>query len=61
MATILCRSRRERSLAGVCGGLAEYFGWSATRGRFALILLALFGGSGVLVYLLPWLVMPADH
>ena len=55
----LCRSRRDRSLAGICGGISEYFGWSSTRLRFAWILLALFGGSGVLLYLLLWLVMPA--
>jgi phage shock protein PspC (stress-responsive transcriptional regulator) len=58
MQRTLCRSR-DRSLAGVCGGIAEYFGWSSTRVRVAWILLALCGGSGVLLYLLLWLVMPA--
>ena len=46
-------------MAGVCGGMAEYFGWSGTRVRVAWVLLALCGGSGVLLYLLLWLVMPA--
>lgn len=55
----LHRSLRDRMLAGICGGIAEYFGWSATRVRVAWVLLALFGGSGVLLYLLLWLVMPA--
>jgi phage shock protein PspC (stress-responsive transcriptional regulator) len=59
MERTLCRSRDDRSLAGVCGGIAEYFGWSSTRVRVAWILLALCGGSGVLLYLLLWLVMPA--
>ena len=56
----LWRSRRDRMLAGVCGGIAEHFGWSSTRVRFAWIVLALCGGSGVLLYLLLWLVMPTD-
>jgi phage shock protein PspC (stress-responsive transcriptional regulator) len=56
----LWRSRRDRMLAGICGGIAEHFGWSSTRVRFAWIVLALCGGSGVLLYLLLWLVMPAD-
>jgi len=55
----LHRSIRDRMLAGVCGGMAEYFGWSGTRVRVAWVLLALCGGSGVLLYLLLWLVMPA--
>lgn len=56
----LCRSRRDRMLAGVCGGIAEHFGWSPTRVRLAWIVLALCVGSGILLYLLLWLVMPAD-
>lgn len=55
----LHRSLRDRMLAGICGGIAEYFGWSATRVRVAWVLLALCGGSGVLLYLLLWLVMPS--
>lgn len=54
----LRRSYRDRVLAGICGGVAEYFGWSATRVRVAWILLALFGGSGICLYLLLWLVLP---
>ena len=57
MGRTLCRSRRDRSLAGVCGGVAEHFGWSSTGVRFAWIVLALFGGSGILLYLILWLLM----
>ncbi len=54
----LYRSRRDRSLAGVCGGIAEYFGWDPTLVRIAWVLLTLLGGSGILLYLIMWVVMP---
>lgn len=54
----LCRSRRNRTLAGVCGGIAEYLGWDPTLVRVAWIILTLLGGSGILIYLVLWLVMP---
>lgn len=54
----LYRSRTNRRLAGVCGGVAEYFGWDPTLVRIAWIMLTLLGGSGVLLYLIFWLVMP---
>jgi Putative stress-responsive transcriptional regulator len=54
----LCRSRNNRTLAGVCGGIAEYYGWDPTLVRVAWIVLTLLGGSGILLYLIMWLVMP---
>ena len=54
----LCRSRTDRKLAGVCAGIAEYYGWDPTLVRVAWILLTLLGGSGILIYLIMWLVMP---
>jgi phage shock protein C len=54
----LYRSRRDRSLAGVCGGIADYFGWDPTLVRVAWIILTLLGGSGILLYLIMWVVMP---
>ena len=54
----LCRSRSNRSLAGVCAGIAEYYGWDPTLVRVAWIVLTLLGGSGILLYLIMWLVMP---
>lgn len=54
----LCRSRQNRTLAGVCGGIAEYLGWDPTLVRVAWIVFVLLGGSGVLAYLILWLVMP---
>lgn len=54
----LCRSRQNRKLAGVCGGIADYLGWDPTLVRVAWIVLTLLGGSGILIYLIFWLVMP---
>jgi phage shock protein C len=54
----LYRSRSNRTLAGVCAGIAEYYGWDPTLVRVAWIVLTLLGGSGVLLYLIMWLVMP---
>lgn len=54
----LRRSRRDRKLAGVCGGIAEFLGWDSTLVRVLWILLTLAGGSGILVYLILWIAMP---
>ena len=54
----LCRSRIDRKLAGVCGGLAEFLGWDSTVVRVLWIVLTLLGGSGILIYLILWLAMP---
>jgi phage shock protein C len=54
----LYRSRNDRTLAGVCAGIAEYFGWDPTLVRLAWVLLTLLGGSGILLYLITWLVVP---
>jgi phage shock protein PspC (stress-responsive transcriptional regulator) len=54
----LYRSRSDRKIAGVCGGIAEHFGWDPTLVRLGWVVLTLMGGSGVLIYLILWLVMP---
>jgi phage shock protein PspC (stress-responsive transcriptional regulator) len=55
----LHRSRRNRVIAGVCGGLAEFFGISAFWFRLAFLIALLPGGvPGLLVYLLMWIIMP---
>ncbi|MBE7190057.1 PspC domain-containing protein [Jatrophihabitans endophyticus] len=55
---LLRRSRTERFAAGVCGGLGEYFGVDPILFRVLFAVAALFGGSGVLAYLLAWAVIP---
>jgi phage shock protein PspC (stress-responsive transcriptional regulator) len=58
----LQRSTMDRKIAGVCGGLAEYFGVDSTLVRIAAVVLSIYPGAiicGVLVYLIAWFVMPA--
>jgi len=58
----LQRSATDRKIAGVCGGVAEYFGIDSTFVRIAAVVLAIYPGAiicGVLVYLLAWFVMPS--
>jgi phage shock protein C len=52
------RSRDDRVLAGVCGGLGEYFGVDAVLIRIAALLLVLAGGAGLLLYVIGWIAMP---
>ncbi|WP_222269157.1 PspC domain-containing protein [Modestobacter marinus] len=57
--TQLRRSRTDKVIGGVAGGLAEYTGVDALLWRIGAIALTLAGGSGVLIYLLLWVLMPA--
>lgn len=56
----LLRSRRHRMIAGVCGGLADWLGWSPTAVRVAYVLVSIVSAAfpGILAYLLLWLLMP---
>jgi len=54
----LHRSMQERKLAGVCGGLGEYFELDPVLFRAAFVVLAFAGGLGILLYLALWLVVP---
>jgi phage shock protein C len=57
----LCRSRDDRWLAGVCGGLAKYLGWGSTRVRIIWVLATVFTAfAGVIVYLVLWFLMPKE-
>ena len=53
----LTRSETDKRLAGVCGGLAEYFGIDPTLVRIAFVLLAIMG-PGILLYGVLWIVLP---
>jgi phage shock protein C len=53
----LYRSNTQRVVAGVCGGLGEYFAVDPVWFRIGFVFLALAGGSGVLIYLLMWLII----
>ncbi|MFC2025691.1 PspC domain-containing protein [Chloroflexota bacterium] len=55
----LRRSHGDRIIAGVCGGLSDFFGISAIWFRLAFLLALIPGGlPGLLVYLLMWLIIP---
>jgi phage shock protein PspC (stress-responsive transcriptional regulator) len=54
------RTKSPRIIAGVCGGLARYFGLSPAVFRLGLIVLTLIGGAGILVYLAAVLVIPEE-
>ncbi len=55
----LRRSRHNRIIAGVCGGLSEFFGIRAFWFRLGFLIAAIPGGvPGILLYLLLWLIIP---
>ncbi|MFV9504808.1 MAG: PspC domain-containing protein [Oscillochloridaceae bacterium umkhey_bin13] len=56
----ITRSRSERMLAGVAGGLAAYFGIDPMFVRIALLVLSLVNGVGVVIYLALWLIVPNE-
>ena len=54
----LYKSNTNKTICGVCGGIAEYFNIDPTIVRLALILFSLAGGCGVLAYIICALVIP---
>ena len=56
----LYRSRTEKKLCGVCGGVAKYFNMDPTIVRVLTVLLTLFVGGGLLAYIVCALIMPEE-
>lgn len=56
----LYKSETNKMLAGVCGGIAEYFGVDPTLIRLAWVVFSLLGGSGLLAYILAAIIIPRD-
>lgn len=56
----LLRSQSDKKIAGVCGGMAEYFNIDATLVRLLWVFFALLGGGGLLVYIICALVIPEN-
>jgi phage shock protein C len=56
----LYRSRTDRKIAGVCGGVAHYFNIDPTFIRIIWLVLVLGAGTGLLAYLICWLVIPNE-
>ena len=58
---VLVRSRKGRMVAGVCAGVAEYFGVDVTLVRVIVAVLAVItGGAGILAYLVAWAIIPEE-
>ena len=56
----LRRLRKGRVVAGVCTGLADYFSIDVTLVRLVFAVLTVFGGTGILFYLVAWLILPEE-
>jgi phage shock protein C len=56
----LYRSRTNRQVAGVCGGLAEHFNMDATLIRVLFVVLTVLGGSGIIIYIAMWIIVPQE-
>ena len=56
----LRRSRKHRMIAGVCGGIAEWLGWSPNAVRVLYVLVSVLSVAfpGIIVYIVLWIVMP---
>lgn len=58
---LLRRSRDDRIIAGVCGGVGRYLGVDPVLCRIAFVVLVIGAGTGILLYLLAWLVIPLEQ
>ena len=56
----LYRSKKDHMIAGVCGGIAEYFDVDTTLIRLLTVLFVLLGGAGVAVYIIAWIIIPKN-
>lgn len=54
----LCRIVQGSVIGGVAGGIAEFFGMDPTIVRLLFVLLVVFGGSGILLYIILWIILP---
>ena len=59
---VLRRSRSDRMIAGVCGGLADFFGLSPTSVRILYVLLSVISVAfpGIIVYIILWMFIPQE-
>ena len=57
----LYKSAIDKKLCGVCGGIAQYFEFDSTLVRLAWVLFTVFGGSGIIAYIVAALVMPTEE
>lgn len=57
----LYRSKNNKIIAGVCGGIGEYFNIDPTLIRLLLVVLTVLGGSGLLAYIICWVIIPQER
>jgi phage shock protein C len=60
MAKRLYRSRSDRKIAGVCGGIAEHFDIDPVLVRVLAVILLLCGSAGLLAYIILWILVPEE-
>lgn len=60
--TKLMRAADDRVIAGVCAGIARFFGWSPTRVRIVYVAVSVLSAAfpGIIVYVILWLLMPSE-
>lgn len=58
MAKKLYRSKKNRVLGGVCGGLGEYLDTDPTLIRLLWVIFTLMGGAGIIAYIIAWIIIP---
>ncbi len=58
MSKQLALSDNDKKIAGVCGGIAKYFGIDSTIVRIIAVVFTLAGGAGLLAYFIGWILMP---
>ncbi|HWM94059.1 MAG TPA: PspC domain-containing protein [Thermoanaerobaculia bacterium] len=58
----LYRSREDKVIAGVCGGIADWLGWSPSAVRIAYVIISILsvGFPGTVAYVILWVVMPKE-
>ena len=57
----LRRSRTDRSIGGVCGGIAKYFKLDSSLVRLVVLLFIIFGGLSLWIYIILWLLIPEEE
>jgi len=62
MGRSLQRSKKDRMIAGVCGGIAESYGWDPTLVRIAYVLVSIISAAfpGILFYIILWVLIPEE-
>lgn len=56
----LYRSKKDKMIGGVCGGIAEYLGIDPTIIRLIWAFTAFFWGAGIILYILAWIIIPEE-